>query len=92
LRALDAIARKSRGSLLAGERSAGAATDRAVTVLRALDAHIREETSGRMALDPVVAVLARQQEPVTTAGFQTTAEKVTGLDLDSFFRSNVRLR
>jgi hypothetical protein len=91
-RGLDAIERKGRGASLAGQRSSGAATARAVTVLRALDAHIRERTAERMSLDPVVAVLARQLEPVTTAGFQNTAEKVTGLDLDSFFRSNVRVR
>ncbi len=91
-RALDAIERKGRNAPLAGKRSSGPATARAVTVLRALDAHIRDETSDRMNLDAVVAVLARQLAPVTTAGFQITAEKVTGLDLDSFFRSNVRVR
>lgn len=91
-RALDALARKSAGVALAGQRSAGAATARAVTVLRALDARIREQTGARMSLDPVVAVLSRQLEPVTTEGFQRTAERVTGLDLDSFFRANVRVR
>ncbi len=91
-RALDAIERKGRSALLAGSRSSGAATAHAVSVLRALDAHIRDETGERMNLDPVVAVLARQLAPVTTAGFKATAEKVTGLDLDSFFRSNVRVR
>jgi hypothetical protein len=91
-RSLARIERKGRGAALAGQRSAGAATARAVTVLHALDAHIREETSERMSLDPVVAVLARQLEPVTTVGFQATAERVTGLDLDSFFRFNVRVR
>lgn len=87
--ALAAFERKGRTAVLAGERSSGASTARAVSVLRALDAHIRDETGGRMRLDPVVAVLARQLEPVTTAGFQATAEKVTGLDLDAFFRTRV---
>ena len=45
-----------------------------------------------MSLDPVVAVLARQLQPVTTEGFRATAEKVTGLDLEAFFQSNVRVR
>jgi hypothetical protein len=88
-RAVEAIERKGRGTPLAGRRSSGAATARAVTVLRALDAKIREDTEQRLSLDAVVAVLARQPEDVTTAGFKTTAERVTGLDLDSFFRSNV---
>ena len=57
-----------------------------------LDAHIRAETGDRMSLDPVVAVLARQPEPVTTSDFRLTAEKVTGLDLGDFFRDNVRVR
>jgi hypothetical protein len=91
-RGLAAIGRKGRSAALAGQRSSGAATAHAVTVLRALDAHIRKETSERMSLDSVVAVLARQLVPVTTAGFQATAEKITGLDLDSFFRSNVHVR
>jgi hypothetical protein len=91
-RALAAIARKGRGAVLAGRDSSGAATARAVSVLHALDAHIRAETSGRLSLDPVVAVLARQLEPVTTAGFKATAERVTGLDLGAFFRANVRVR
>jgi predicted metalloprotease with PDZ domain len=91
-RGIEAIGRKGRGAALAGQRSSGIATARAVMVLRALDAHIRAQTSGRMSLDSVVAVLARQLTPVTTAGFQATAEKVTGLDLGSFFRSNVRVR
>jgi hypothetical protein len=91
-RALAAIARKGRGAPLAGQHSSGPETARAVTVLHALDAHIREETSERTGLDPVVAVLARQLEPVTTAGFRATAERVTGLDLEGFFRNNVRVR
>ncbi len=86
-RALDAIERKGRSATLAGTRSTGAETARAVGVLRALDGTIRSETAGRMNLDAVVAVLARQEEPVTTAGFRATAERVTGLDLGGFFRS-----
>jgi predicted metalloprotease with PDZ domain len=88
-RALEAQAREGRRGSLAGQHSSGDATARAVTVLHALDLHIREETGGRMSLDPVVAVLARQVTPVTTASFRATAERVTGLDLESFFRVNV---
>jgi hypothetical protein len=91
-RALEALARRSRGARLAGAGSTGLATDRAVTVLHALDAHIRERTNGRMSLDPVVAVLARQLQPVTTAGFEALAERVTGLELGAFFRANVDVR
>jgi hypothetical protein len=88
-RALEALEREGRGATLAGQHSSGHATSRAVTVLRALDAHIRAETNDRMSLDPVVAVLARQKTPVTTAGFQATAERVTNLDLGPFFRARV---
>jgi predicted metalloprotease with PDZ domain len=88
-RALDALERRGRRAVLAGQHSSGAETARAVGVLRALDQLIRRETDERMNLDAVVAVLARQQEPVTTAGFRATAEKVTGLDLGSFFRTRV---
>jgi hypothetical protein len=91
-RALEKLERRARGAALAGRSSSGRSTARAVSVLRALDAHIRQETGERASLDPVVAVLARQVEPVTTAGFKATAEKVTGLDLDAFFRANVRVR
>jgi predicted metalloprotease with PDZ domain len=88
-RALEALARRSRGVHLAGASSSDLATARAVTVLHALDVYIREHTSGRVSLDPVVAVLARQLQPVTTAGFRTIAERVTGLDLAAFFSANV---
>jgi predicted metalloprotease with PDZ domain len=88
-RALEVIEARGRSAQLAGERSSGAETARAVAVVRALDAHIRSETSDRVSLDAVVAVLARQQAPVTTAGFRATAERVTGLDLGAFFRSRV---
>jgi hypothetical protein len=91
-RALTALEHRGRGTPLAGQASSGAATAHAVAVLRALDAHIRKQTQERMSLDAVVAVLARQLEPVTTKGFETTAEQVTGLNLDSFFRANVRVR
>jgi len=87
--ALDDLARRGRSERLAGKRSSGAETARAVAVLRDLDAHIRSETSDRVTLDAVVAVLARQAAPVTTAGFRATAEKVSGLDLGGFFRSRV---
>lgn len=89
--ALDELERRGRGAQLAGTRSSGAETARAVAVLRDLDALIRSETSDRVSLDAVVAVLARQQAPVTTAGFRATAEGVTGLDLGGFFRSRVGL-
>lgn len=88
-RALDAIARRGSRAQLAGRSSGGAATARAVTVMHDLDTYIRRETNERMSLDPVAAVLARQREPVTTAGFRATAERVTGLDLGSFFRTRV---
>jgi predicted metalloprotease with PDZ domain len=88
-RALERIARRGRSSALAGNHSTGAETAHAVAVLRELDAHIRSETGERKSLDSVVAVLARDPIPVTTAAFRKTAERVTGLDLASFFRSRV---
>jgi len=90
-RALEAIERRGRNASLAGSHSTGAETAHAVAVLRALDLHIRSESGERMSLDSVVTVLARQAAPVTTAGFRTTAERVTGLDLAGFFRSQVGL-
>jgi hypothetical protein len=88
-RALAALARRGARAQLAGAQSSGDATARAVSVLHDLDALIRRETDARLSLDPVVAVLARQYEPVTTAGFRATAERVTGLDLGPFFRTRV---
>jgi len=88
-RALESLERRGRSATLAATSSSGAETARAVSVLEALDAHIRSETGGRVSLDAVAAVLARQAAPVTTAGFRATAERVTGLDLASFFRSRV---
>lgn len=88
-RALTGLERRARGARLAGADSSGAATARAVLVLRALDLHIRQETEEERSLDDVVALLATQLEPVTTNGFRAAAEKATGLDLAGFFQREV---
>ncbi len=88
-RALDRLERRGRGAQLASQASSGEATAHAVAVLRDLDAYIRRETDDRTNLDRVVAVLARQRDPVTTEGFRALAERITGLDLGSFWRTRV---
>jgi hypothetical protein len=67
----------------------GAVTARAVTVLRRLDDLIRKRSEGKHSLDDVLRALVAAREPVTTESFQQQAEAATGLDLASFFRSEV---
>ncbi len=88
-RSLAGLEQSARGASLAGAHSSGPATARAVMVLHALDQHIRQQSKEERSLDDVVALLAAQLEPVTTASFQATAEEATSLDLDPFFRREV---
>jgi len=81
-------ARGAQAKLL-GYHSTGASTARAVAVLRRLDAELRGRTEQQKTLDDVVAELARKRQPISTASFQATAEQVSGLELDGFFRTQV---
>ena len=86
---LDHIATKGAGAPLRGRHSEGPSTARAVGVLRELDAELRGRTEQQKNLDDVVAELARKRQAVSTSALHATAEHVSGLDLDEFFRTKV---
>jgi predicted metalloprotease with PDZ domain len=60
-----------------------------VTVLRALDAILREETQEEHSLDDVVRVLAERRSRVTATELRELAESIGGVDLQAFFRRHV---
>jgi hypothetical protein len=68
------------------DRSSGATTARAVTVLRALDREILDGSRGVRSLDDVVRILYQQQGEVTTQRLRQIAEDLSGRDLRAFFR------
>jgi hypothetical protein len=88
-RMLRRVAARGAKAPLRGHDSTGASTDRAVSVLRELDAELRARTEQQKTLDDVVAELARRRQAVSTASFQATAEQISGLELDEFFRTKV---
>jgi hypothetical protein len=88
-RVLAKIAKRGASAKLLGLGSSGASTARAVTVLRELDAELRARTGQQKNLDDVVAELARRHVGISTAILQATAEQVSGLQLDDFFRTKV---
>jgi hypothetical protein len=88
-RTLQRIAERGAQAKLLGYASRGASTARAVTLLRELDAELRSRTEQQKTLDDVVAELARKRLAVSTSTFQATAEQVSGLELDDFFRTRV---
>ena len=63
---------------LCGRSSSGSRTARAVTLLRELDAEIRDETDGGSNLDAVLARLAELDEPVTVQRFREIAADIAG--------------
>lgn len=67
----------------------GPITARGVTVLRALDAEIRERTGGEQGLENAVRVLLESRPDVTTDRLRAAAEQVSGADLSAFFRRHV---
>ncbi len=68
------------------ERSTGATTARAVTVLYALDREIRDGSKGVRSLDDVVRILFQQGGEVTSQRLRQIAEDLSGRDLRAFFR------
>ena len=68
---------------LAGVRSQGAVTARAVGVMRSLDAEIRRLRGGKAGLDDVVRLLPRG-EAVTAEAFRAAAVKIAGGPLSAF--------
>ena len=67
----------------------GAGTARAVTVLRALDAKIRESTHEKKSLDDVLRILVAEGGVLTTERMQKASEQVSGQDLADFFKTQV---
>ena len=63
------------------ERSSGATTARAVTVLHALDREIRDGSGGARSLDDVVRILFQQGGEVTSQRLRRIAEDLSGRDL-----------
>jgi hypothetical protein len=89
-KALAAIAERGRQApTLEVERSSGATTARAVTVLHALDRLIRDSSSGARSLDDVVRILYQQGGEVTTERLKRIAEDLSGRELDAFFRKQL---
>jgi hypothetical protein len=88
-RMLARMAARGANAPLRANGSSGPSTARAVSVLRQLDAELRARTEQQKTLDDVVAELARKRQAVSTASFQATAEQISGLDLDDFFRTKV---
>jgi hypothetical protein len=88
-RVMARIAERGAGAPLLGRDSEGPSTARAVSVLRELDAELRGRTEQQKTLDDVVAELARKRAGVSTSSFLTTAERVSGIQLDDFFRTRV---
>jgi len=79
-------ARGRQAPVLEVDRSAGATTARAVTLLHALDRVIREGSGGARGLDDVVRILYQQGGEVTSARLRRIAEDLSGRELDAFFR------
>ena len=85
-----AIAQRGRqASVLETDRSTGATTARAVTVLRALDRLIRESSGGARSLDDAVRILFQQGGEVTTERLRRICEDLAGKPLDAFFRKQL---
>jgi len=86
-RVLAHLAQRGRGAPTLGvERSGGATTARAVTVLHALDREIRDGSGGVRSLDDVVRILFQQDGEVTSQRLRRIAEDLSGRDLGPFFR------
>jgi len=68
---------------LQSERSSGARTARGVTVMRELDADLRERSGGKHSLDDVARQLAEDGRPVTTERLREIAELLAGAPLES---------
>jgi len=88
-RMLRRVAARGANAPLRGHGSTGASTARAVSVLRDLDAELRARTEQQKTLDDVVAELTRKRQAVSTSSFQATAEQISGLELDDFFKTKV---
>lgn len=89
-RALEELAAdgKTAGSL-STDRATGAVTNRAVTVLHALDDEIRSASEDAHGLDEVVRALVKEpSREVSRDLLRTEAERAAGRPLDAFFERN----
>jgi hypothetical protein len=89
-RTLERLAKRgAKVTNVTGTESRGALTARAVTILYALDAKIRDATDGARSLDDVLRRLAVERNEVTEERFRTISEEVAGVNLERFFRNEV---
>jgi hypothetical protein len=71
------------------KRSSGKTTARAVGVLRAADAEIREASAGKMSIDDVARELSRVPGRVTVAQLQEFAAKAAGRPVEALRRGDL---
>lgn len=72
-----------RADTLCERRSSGSRTALAVTVMRAVDAEIRDKTNGRSSLDDVVHELSERDGKISVTDFRRLAGDVAGEALES---------
>lgn len=83
---IDTVRRRGRKARsLFVEEASGDVTRRAVALMAALDAEIRERSEGKASLDDVTRRLVNQGEPVSYEAFRAVVENVVGDPLDRFF-------
>jgi hypothetical protein len=80
----------SETETLQAERSSGARTAKGVTVMRELDAELRERSGGKYSLDDVARQLAEDGKPVTTERLREVAVKFAGAPLESIAPERLR--
>lgn len=68
---------------LEGKRSTGARTAKGVTVMRALDAELRERSKGKHSLDDVARTLAENGSPVSIERLRRAAAALAGGPLEA---------
>lgn len=68
---------------LQAKRSSGARTAKGVSVMRELDAELRERSGGKYSLDDVARQLAEDNRPVTEERLREVAVKLAGAPLES---------
>lgn len=83
-RALAAVSRwGDKAGRLETDRSRGAVTARAVSLLAAMDEELRRRSGGEASLDDVVRALSEHHERVSAATLRREAERILGGPLES---------
>ncbi len=89
-KALRRLEEQSRGvKRLAGERSSGRETARAVAVLHEIDQQIEAASDGESGLDDVLKRLCAERGVISTERFRLLAEEVAGQELSAFARREI---